>query len=78
MDVRLELRLRDPSSRQENRDKDRRHVNKKAESMFVEICQILHQFGLIGLLTGSGGLRPPRICCLRMRHSGRLHILFEL
>ena len=39
--------------------------------------QILDPFGLIGLLTGSGGLRPPRICCPRLRYSGRPHTPFE-
>ena len=43
----------------------------------VGIRQILDPFGLIGLLTGSGGLRPPRICCPRLRYSGRPHTPFE-
>ena len=47
-------------------------------SAAVEIRQILNSFGLIGLLTGLDGFRPSRICCARLRHSGRLHTPFEL
>ena len=44
----------------------------------VGIRQILDPFGLIGLLTGPGGLRPARICCPRLRYSGRPHTPFGL
>ena len=44
----------------------------------VGINQILDPFGLIGLFTDSGGLRPSRICCSRHRHPGRRHTLFAL
>ena len=32
----------------------------------------------MGLLTGPGGFRPPRICCPRVRYLESLHNLFEL
>ena len=35
------------------------------------IRQILNPFGLVSLLTGSCGPRPPRICCPWLRHSGK-------
>ena len=36
------------------------------------------RFGLVGLLTSSGGVRPPRIYCPRELHLGSHRILFEL
>ena len=56
----------------------RRRVDPVRKQPSVGIRQILDPFGLIGLLTGSGGFRPPRICCPRLRYSGRPHTPFEL
>ena len=46
-----------------------KRVYKVKKALFTGVGnrQILDPFGLIGLLTGSGGLRPPRICCPRYR-----------
>ena len=70
--------LNTPESNMGRRLSSRSTAPTSCTFLSVGIRQILDPFGLIGLLTGSGGLRPPRICCPRLRHSGRLHTLFEL
>ena len=40
--------------------------------------QFLHPFGLVRLLTSSGGVRPLGICCPHLLHLGRVRILLEI